>query len=114
MKCFMNRNPLYLILPLLTGCAQLQRPLTDAALGAGGAWAGYELSDGNPAAAAAGAAGGVLLGEGFHAWRSKSEQKAYQRGFQKGRSDGVKQLYFNLRAQHRDSQYQDEPNQAGP
>lgn len=88
---------LILLLPcLLAGCASLTRPLTDATLGAAGAWIGHELSDGNPLATAGGAAAGVLVGEGVHAWKSKRDQDSYERGFIKGRSDGVKQLYWNV------------------
>ena len=90
-----------LALPLLAGCSNLGRPLTDAALGAGGAYLGHALSDGNPAAIAGGAAGGVLLGEGLHAWKSNQEKKAYGSGYTLGRSDGVKQLYWNLQDQQR-------------
>lgn len=95
-------RPLILFLPcLLAGCASLTRPLTDATLGAAGAWIGHELSDGNPLATAGGAAAGVLVGEGVHAWKTKRDHDAYQRGFVKGRSDGVKQLYWNLQAEQR-------------
>jgi outer membrane lipoprotein SlyB len=75
--------------------------LTDATLGAAGAWIGHELSDGNVIATASGAAAGVLVGEGVHAWKSKRDQDSYQRGFVKGRSDGVKQIYWNLQADQR-------------
>lgn len=93
--------PSFLALSLLCGCAGLQRPFTDAALGAGGAFAGDKLSGGNPAAIAGGAAGGVLLGEGVHALTSRSEKTAYTDGFNQGRSDGVKRLYWNLQDQQR-------------
>ena len=93
---------LILLLPcLLTGCASLTRPFTDATFGAAGAWIGYKVSDGNVAASAGGAAAGVLVGEGIHAWKSKSEQDAYARGVVKGRSDGIKQIYWNLQAEQR-------------
>lgn len=90
-----------LLLPLLAGCAQLARPVTDAAFGAGGAYLGHQLSDGNPLATAGGAAGGVLLAEGIHAWKSGQERKAFSSGYTQGRSDGVKQLYWNLQEQQR-------------
>jgi len=93
-----------LLLPVfLTGCASVVRPLTDATLGAGGAVILNKLSGGDPAATAAGAAAGVLVGEGIHAWKTRSDQKAYAQGFQKGRSDGVKQLYWGLQAEHRNA-----------
>ncbi len=88
-------------LPLLCGCAGLQRPLSDATLGAGGAYLGNKLSGGNPLATAGGAAGGVLLSEGFQAWKTSSEKKAYTDGYTEGRANGVKQLYWNLQDQQR-------------
>jgi hypothetical protein len=93
--------PFIVALPLLCGCAALQRPVTDAALGAGGAYLGDQLSGGNPAAIAGGAAGGVLLGEGIQAWTSHSQKSAYTDGYTQGRGDGVKQLYWNLQDQQR-------------
>ena len=79
---------------LFTGCAAVTRPITDVALGAGGAALGGVLSKGNPAAIAGGAAGGVLLGEGLHYANSKQNDKSYQDGYDKGRSDAVKQQYW--------------------
>ena len=86
---------------LLTGCGSLNRPVTDAVFGAAGGWIGHAASDGNPAVTAGGAVAGVMVGEGINAWRSKREQDAYSRGYVKGRSDGVKQLYWNLQAGQR-------------
>jgi hypothetical protein len=91
---------------VLCGCAGLQRPLTDAALGAGGGFLGDKLSGGNPAAIAGGAAGGVLLSEGFQALKTRSEKNAYTNGYTLGRSDGVKTLYWNLQQQQREHQNQ--------
>jgi len=87
-----------LILPiasiaLLTGCAAT-RTISDVGLGAGGAVLAHELSDGNPVATAAGAAGGVLLSEGLHYAAKKQSEKAYVTGYEKGRSDAVKQQYW--------------------
>jgi len=64
-----------LVLVLFTGCAAT-RPIADAALGAGGAYVGHELSDGNPIATAAGAAGGVLVSEGLHHAARKQAERA--------------------------------------
>ncbi len=89
-------KPLLLLLPalaLLAGCTST-RPLSDAVLGAGGAFLGHELSDGDPVATAAGAAGGVLLSEGVHYLARKETQKAYASGYDKGKSDAVKQKYW--------------------
>ena len=78
---------------MFAGCAAT-RPISDAALGAGGAYLGHELSDGNPLATAAGAAGGVLLSEGLHYAAKKQSDKAYAAGYDKGKSDAVKQQYW--------------------
>lgn len=84
---------LAVIVGLFTGCAAT-RPIGDTVLGAGGAYLGHELSDGNPIATAAGAAGGVLLSEGLHYLAKKETQKAYAAGYDKGKSDAVKQQYW--------------------
>ncbi len=81
------------IISLFAGCAAT-RPIGDTVLGAGGAYLGHELSDGNPIATAAGAAGGVLLSEGMHYLAKKETQKAYAAGYDKGKSDAVKQQYW--------------------
>ena len=41
-----------------------------------------------------GAAGGALLGEGLHLANSKLNDQSYQTGYDKGRSDAVKQQYW--------------------
>jgi len=76
-----------------TGCAAT-RPISDTALGAGGAYLGHELSNGDPLAIAAGAAGGVILSEGLHFAAKKQSDKAYVAGYDKGKSDAVKQQYW--------------------
>ena len=85
-----------LIVPLLvTGCAVV-RPVTDMAAGAGGGVIANQLSHGNPGITAAGAAGGVLLSEGAYYLAGKATDKAYVNGYEKGRSDAVKQQYWIL------------------
>src|SRR5688572_6623448 len=85
---------------LLTGCAAT-RPISDAALGAGGAYLAHEVSNGDPLATAAGAAGGVLLSEGVHFAAKKQSARAYSAGYDKGRSDAVKQQYWRYVAAQR-------------
>ena len=82
-----------LVAAILTGCAAT-RPIGDVALGAGGAYLGYELSHGNPLATAAGAAGGVIVNEGLHFAAKKQSDKSYAAGYDKGKSDAVKQQYW--------------------
>ena len=84
------------LIPLVSiGCAAT-RPISDVAMGAGGAALANELSDGNPALTAAGAAGGVLISEGLHYASRKQAEKAFTTGYEKGRSDAVKQQYWIL------------------
>ena len=82
-----------LIASLFAGCAAT-RPISDVALGAGGAYLGHELSNGDPLATAAGAAGGVIVSEGLHYAAKKQSEKAYTAGYDKGKSDAVKQQYW--------------------
>ena len=78
---------------LFAGCAAT-RPIADNAFGAGGAYLGHELSNGDPLATAAGAAGGVILSETLHFAAKKQSDKAYATGYDKGKSDAVKQQYW--------------------
>ena len=80
---------------LMVGCSTT-RPISDVAMGAGGAALANELSNGDPAITAAGAAGGVLLSEGLHYASKKQADRAYVNGYEKGRSDAVKQQYWVL------------------
>jgi hypothetical protein len=80
---------------LFAGCAA-ERPISDMAAGAGGGALAADLSNGNPAITAAGAAGGVLLSEGVHYAARKQADKASATAYEKGRSDAVKQQYWVL------------------
>ena len=84
---------LTLVACLFAGCAAT-RPISDVALGAGGAYLGHEISDGDPLATAAGAAGGVIVSETLHYAAKKQAEKAYATGYDKGKSDAVKQQYW--------------------
>jgi hypothetical protein len=94
---------------LLTGCAAT-RPISDLAMGAGGAALANEFSHGNPAITAVGAAGGVLVSEGLHYASQKQAQKAYNTGYEKGRSDAVKQQYWILVNQQKEKAEQEQQN----
>jgi len=78
---------------LFAGCSAM-RPIDDAALGAGGAYLGNSLSHGSPVATVAGAAGGVLVSEGLHYAAKTQSDKAFASGYDKGKSDAVKQQYW--------------------
>ncbi len=66
------------------------RSISDVALGAGGAYLGHELSNGDTLATAAGAAAGVIVSEALHYGARKQAEKAYATGYDKGKSDAVK------------------------
>ena len=94
----MKSNHLILIffIPIfISGCAAV-RPVSDMALGAGGGYLANKFSNGNPAITAAGAAGGVLVSEGANYLAGKAADNAYATGYEKGRSDAVKQQYWIL------------------
>ena len=94
---------------LLTGCAAT-RPISDLAMGAGGAALASEFSHGNTAITAAGAAGGVLVSEGLHYASRKQAENAYTSGYEKGRSDAVKQQYWILVNQQKEKAEQNQEN----
>ena len=74
--------PLSPELPLMWGWGRAARP------------SAANFPQGNPIAIVGGAAGGVLLGEGLHYANSKLNDQSYQTGYDKGRSDAVKQQYW--------------------
>lgn len=94
---------------LLMGCAAT-RPISDLAMAGGGAALANEFSNGNPAITAAGAAGGVLVSEGLHYASRRQSEKAYLTGYEKGRSDAVKQQYWILVNQQKEKAEQREEN----
>lgn len=85
----------------LCGCSSLTQPATDVAAGAGGGALADYFSNGNPAITAAGAAGGVAVSEGLGYVERKAQNDAYQNGYEKGRSDAVKQQYWILVSQQK-------------
>ena len=96
MKFITNASKLLsftLVAGLFAGCAATC-PISDVALGAGGAYLGHELSNGDPLVTAAGAAGGVVISETLHYAAKKQAEKAYATGYDKGKSDAVKQQYW--------------------
>ena len=82
-----------LVVGVFSGCAAT-RTISDTALGAGGAYLGNKLSNGDPLATAAGAAGGVIVSETLHYAAKKQSDKAFAAGYDKGKSDAVKQQYW--------------------
>ena len=94
MKNLLPFVPLACLVCLFTGCAGVTRTATDVGLGAGGAALAGDLTHNNPYAIVGGAAGGALLGETLHYANGKLNDQSYQTGYDKGRSDAVKQQYW--------------------
>ena len=86
---------LFIVLTMLfNGCAGTTRVFTDTLSAGVGAFAGNKLGKGDPLITAAGAGAGVLLGEALNYANDNHAKKAYAEGFNKGRSDAVKQQYW--------------------
>jgi hypothetical protein len=101
-----------LVLPIfalmfLSGCAGMTRLATDTIAMGAGALAGNKLSKGNPLITAAGGAGGLLVGETLNFVNNGNAKKAYTTGFDKGRSDAVKQQYWVMVNQQKASDGQE-------
>jgi Glycine zipper 2TM domain len=79
---------------LLTGCAGMRHLLTGAAGAGAGAYAGHKLGHGRKSATIAGAAAGVVVSEGLNYLADTATESARLEGYNKGRSDAVKQQYW--------------------
>lgn len=89
-----------LFLVALTGCEATQHAAIDAGAAGTGAAIGYEVDKKSPVGAAIGGAGGLLVGEAVNYGISSQKKTQYQEGYNKGRSDEVKALYWAQRAAH--------------
>jgi len=88
---------------LLSGCAGTNptRIVSNVAGATIGAFAGNKIGKGNAAFTAAGAGAGMLLGESLSSASTRGQNTAYASGYEKGRSDAVKQHYQTLVQQQR-------------
>jgi hypothetical protein len=90
-----NFLPLAGISLLLASCAGQAKRDAQTGLTTGlGALIGNEISDGEPWGAVAGAATGYATGKVLERQEVAAEQKSYRTGYDKGRSDAVKQTYW--------------------
>lgn len=93
-------------LPLLTSnCSSLPDAATYAVTGATGAYLGHEITDGESEGALLGAAAGVATGAVVNAVQKRGAQNAYKTGYDKGRSDEVKRLYWVQKNLHRPDEF---------
>lgn len=84
----------------LAGCQGMSKGLGPSVLGTAGAVLGNELGEGKPAAVALGALGGVAAGSALGQWQEAGERKAFASGYDQGRSDEVKRLYWSAKRLH--------------
>ena len=88
-----------------SSCTGLPDAATNTITGATGAYIGHEITDGEPLGAVVGAAGGVVAGTLVNSSRKRAEEKAYVSGYDKGRSDEVKRLYWLQKRMHEGDDY---------
>lgn len=86
-------------------CNSLPNAATNAILGGTGAYIGHEISDGEPEGALLGAVAGVATGAVLNKVRERGAEKAYISGYDKGRSDEVKRLYWVQKNLHRGDEF---------
>jgi hypothetical protein len=77
------------------------RGLYDAGAAAAGGVIANKLSNGDPLMTGAGAAGGVAIAEIAQTMSAKSGDTQYKNGYNKGRSDAVKQQYWVVQNQQK-------------
>src|SRR5438067_1032368 len=85
---------------LLTGCVGMRRLVTGAAGAGVGAYAGNKLGHGRRSATIAGAAAGVVASEALNYIADSATENARLDGYNKGRSDAVKQQYWMMVNEH--------------
>lgn len=90
-----------LLVVALTGCEAAQHTAIDAGTAGGGAAIGYAVDRKNPYGAAIGGGAGLLVGEAANYGISAQKKAQYQEGYNKGRSDAAKTLYWAQRDAHR-------------
>lgn len=99
---------LFIACLLFSGCAGVNRAVTDMVAAGAGGLAAHKLSKGDPLVTAAGAGAGLILGETLNYANDARSRKAYTSGFDKGRSDAVKQQYWIMVNQQRGGDLLDE------
>ncbi|MEZ5325761.1 MAG: hypothetical protein R3F19_11950 [Verrucomicrobiales bacterium] len=84
----------------MTACGTTKPAVTNALLGGAGAYVGNEFTDGEPEGALLGAAAGVAAGSLLNHWEEVGKTGAFRSGYEKGRSDEVKRLYWIQKRMH--------------
>ena len=89
----------------LCNCSSVPEAATNALLGGAGAYIGHEMTGGEPEGALLGSLAGVAAGALVNDARERGEEKSYHNGYDKGRSDEVKRLYWVQKSLHRGDQF---------
>ena len=99
----MKKRLLTMMMPLalaVTSCGTAKPAVTNALLSGAGAYIGNEFTDGEPEGALLGAAAGVAAGALLNYWEEAGKTGAFRSGYDKGRSDEVKRLYWIQKRMH--------------
>ena len=88
-----------------SSCSGLPSAATQTLTGATGAYLGHQLTDGEPEGALLGAAAGVVGGAVLGGAQQRSKASAYRNGYDKGRSDEVKRLYWVSKQLHQGDEF---------
>jgi hypothetical protein len=94
-----------LAVAVLASCSSMPRAATNALTGGAGAFLGHEFSGGKPEGALLGATAGVAAGEVLNQSRETGQRKAFTAGYDKGRSDEVKWLYWVQKRLHQGDEF---------
>ena len=88
---------------VFTGCSTVGGAAADLGLAGAGGVAGYQISDGKIGGAAAGAALGYVGSKIAQSEVQRATSDAEKRGFDRGMNQAVKQQYWLMQAQQRES-----------
>ncbi len=100
---------LSLVMVMMLSACSSTRGLYDAGAAAAGGVVANKLSNGDPLMTGVGAAGGVLVSEVAQTMSAKQSQSQYKEGYQKGRSDAVKQQYWIVQNQQKEPRSMAQP-----
>ena len=94
---------------LLAGCSTTEagKSVSDISFSGAGGVLGYQLSDGKPAATAAGAIAGYLVSKTVQSSRERALKEAQKDGYERGLNQAVKQQYWIIQNQQKSLQPQE-------
>ena len=94
---------------LLAGCSTTEagKSVSDIGFSGAGGVLGYQLSDGKPAATAAGAVAGYLVSKTVQSSRERALLEAQKHGYERGLNQAVKQQYWIIQNQQKSTSPQE-------